>query len=191
MRIRRKDGKIYLNQTAYLQKVIECFNLQNVKHAPTPLPEGYQPSPAKENASATLCSKYQQVIGSLLYIMLGTWPDIAFAVTKLSQFASNPTKKHLGKALYICCYLLGRPDYALVYNGPSNGRLLAYADSDWASDPITRKSTSGYVVKLAGVVCSWNTRVQKTVALSSTEAEYMSLSDTSCQLVWLETYFSS
>jgi hypothetical protein len=72
MRIRRKDGKICLDQSAYLQKVIECFNLQNAKPAPTPLPEGYQPSPAIENASATLRSKYQQVIGSLLYIMLGT-----------------------------------------------------------------------------------------------------------------------
>ena len=72
MRIRRKNGKIYLDQSAYLQKVVERFNLQNAKPAPTPLPEGYQPSPATENASATLCSKYQQVIGSLLYIMLGT-----------------------------------------------------------------------------------------------------------------------
>jgi len=72
MHIRCKDSKIYLDQSAYLQKVIECFNLQNAKPAPTPLPEGYQPSPAKENASATLHSKYQQVIGSLLYIMLGT-----------------------------------------------------------------------------------------------------------------------
>jgi len=71
MCIRRKDSKIYLDQSAYLQKVIERFNLQNVKPAPTPLPEGYQPSPATENASATLRSKYQQVIGSLLYIMLG------------------------------------------------------------------------------------------------------------------------
>ena len=190
MHIRWKDGKIYLDQTTYLQKVIERFNLQNVKHAPTPLPEGYQPSPAKENASATLRSKYQQVIGSLLYIMLGMRPDIAFAVTKLSQFASNPTEEHLGKVLYICCYLLGMPNYALVYNGPGNGRLLAYADSDWASDPITRKSTSGYIVKLAGAVCSWNTHAQKTIALSSTEAEYMSLSDTSRQFIWVRNLFS-
>ncbi len=190
MHIRQKNGKIYLDQTAYLQKVIEHFNLQNAKPAPTPLPEGYQPSPAKENASATLCSKYQQVIGSLLYIMLGMQPDIAFAVTKLSQFASNPTEEHLGKVLYICRYLLGMPNYALVYDGPGNGRLLAYANSDWASDPITRKSTSGYVVKLASAVFSWNICVQKTVALSSTEAEYMSLSDTSCQLVWVRNLFS-
>jgi hypothetical protein len=72
MHIRHKDGKIYLDQSTYLQKVIERFNLQNAKPALTPLPEGYQPSPAKENTSATLRSKYQQVIGSLLYIMLGT-----------------------------------------------------------------------------------------------------------------------
>jgi hypothetical protein len=58
MHIRRKDGKIYLDQSAYLQKVVEHFNLQNAKPAPTPLPEGYQPSPATENASATLRSKY-------------------------------------------------------------------------------------------------------------------------------------
>ncbi len=130
MHIRWKNGKIHLDQTAYLQKVIEHFNLQNVKPAPTPLPKGYQPSPAKENASATLHYKYQQVIGSLLYIMLGTQPDIAFVVTKLSQFASNPTEEHLGKVLYICRYLLGTPNYALVYDGPGNGRLLAYANSD-------------------------------------------------------------
>jgi len=130
MHIKHKNGKIYLNQSAYLQKVIEHFNLQNVKPAPTPLPKGYQLSPVMENASATLHSKYQQVIGSLLYIMLGMQPDIAFAVIKLLQFALNPTKEHLGKALYICCYLLGMPDYALVYDGPGNGSLLAYADSN-------------------------------------------------------------
>ena len=187
--IKQKDGKIYLDQTDYLQKVLQRFNLQNAKTAYTPLPEGYQPLPAKSNADASLRSKFQQVIGSLLYIMLGTWPDIAFAVTKLSQFASNPTEEHLNKALYICCYLLGTSDYALVYNGPSNGWLMAYADSDWASDPNTRKSTTGYMVKLAGAIFSWNTRAQKTVALSSTEAEYMSLSDTSRQLVWIRSLF--
>src|SRR6266851_3732220 len=95
----------------------------------------------KENASTTLCSKYQQVIVSLLYIMLRTRPNIAFVVTKLLQFTLNPTKKHLGKVLYICHYLLEISDYALVYNGSGNNRLLAYADSDWASNPITRKST--------------------------------------------------
>ena len=67
--------------------------------------------------------------------------------------------------------------------------MIAYADSDWASDPITRKSTTGYLVKLANGIFSWNSCAQKSIALSSTEAEYMSLSDTSRQLVWIRTLF--
>ena len=122
--------------------------------------------------------------------MLGTWPDIAYAVTKLSQFAANPSQDHLNRALYICRYLLGMPKYALVYDGAGDEGLLAYADSDWASDPNNRKSTTGYMVKLMGGAISWNSHAQKTVALSSTKAEYMSLSDTSCQLIWYRNLFS-
>jgi len=190
MRILRKNGKTYLDQTAYLQKVLQRFDLQNAKPVPTPLPEGYYPSVNKSTPDPALRSKFQQVIGSLLYIMLGTRPDIAFAVTKLSQHAANPSEEHLNRALYICRYLIGTSDYALVYDGPSDGGLMAYADSDWASDPTNRKSTTGYMVKLAGAIFSWNSRAQKTVALSSTEAEYMSLSDTSRQLIWIKSLFS-
>jgi hypothetical protein len=142
MRIQRKNGRIYLDQTTYLQKVLQRFKLQNANPAHTPLPEGYQPSPNMSPVDPSLHSQFQQVIGSLLYIMLGTHPDIAFAMTKLSQHATNPSEDHLSRALYICCYLLGTSDYALVYDGPSDGRLEAYTDSDWASDPNTRKSTT-------------------------------------------------
>ena len=190
MCIKRKDGKIYLDQTDYLRKVVKRFDLENAKTHPTPLPEGYNPSPNQSPADPSLRSKFQQVIGSLLYIMLGTRPDIAFAVTKLSQYAANPSQDHLNRALYICRYLAGTADYALVYNGPGDEGLMAYADSDWASDPTTRKSTTGYMAKLAGGIFSWNSRTQKTVALSSTEAEYMSLSDTCRQLVWVRSMVS-
>jgi hypothetical protein len=111
--------------------------------------------------------------------MLETRPDIAFAVTKLSQHTANPSEDHLNCMMYICHYLLGTPDYTMVFDGPGNGGLEAYADSDWALDPNTHKSTTGYMMKLVGSVFSWNSQVQKTVALSSTEAKYMSLSDTS------------
>ena len=121
--------------------------------------------------------------------MLGTRPDIAFAVTKLSQFAANPSNDHLTKALYICHYLVGTSDYKIVYRQQAfNGEgLYTEADSDWASDSTTRCSTTGYLVHLAGAVFSWNSRAQKTVVLSSTEAEYMSLSDASRQLVWINS----
>jgi len=122
--------------------------------------------------------------------MLGTRPDIAYAVTKMSQFAVNPSREHLDKVLYICRYLAGTADYALVYDGPSNKGLIACTDSDWAQDPIKRRSVTGYCFRLANGIISWQSRSQKTVALSSTEAEYMALSDCSRQAVWMKTVFS-
>ena len=86
--------------------------------------------------------------------------------------------------------MIGTSNYALVYDRPSDRGIMAYADSNWASDPVNRKSTTGYLVKLAGAIFLWNLHAQKTVALLSTEAEYMSLSDTSQQLIWIKNLFS-
>ena len=121
--------------------------------------------------------------------MLGTRPDITYAVMVMSQFAVNPSREHLDKALYICRYLAGTTEYRLVYEGRSNKGLIAYTDSDWASDPIKRRSVTGFFFKLANGIISWQSRSQKTVALSSTEAEYMALSDCSRQAVWIKSIF--
>ena len=119
--------------------------------------------------------RYQMVIGSLLYLMIGTRPDIAFAVTKLAQFAARPSEEHFDKALYICRYLRGTSKYCLTYDGTSGQGLIACTDSDWASDSNNRQSQTGYFLKLAGGAISWTSRAQKTVALSSTEAGCMAL----------------
>ena len=155
--------------------MLQQFNLQNVKSVLTPLPEGYLPQLNKGSVDPEICMSFQQVIESLLHIMLGTRPDIAFAVTKLLQYAANPLQDHLNRVYYICRYLLGTANYALIYDDKSNGDIIAYADSDWASDPITQKSTTGYLVKLANGIFSWNSCVQKSIALSSTETECHSL----------------
>ena len=91
---------------------------------------------------------------------------------------------------YICHYLLGTSNYALIFNGKGDGGIIAYTDSDWASDPVTRKSTTGDLVKMANGVFCWNSRAQKSIALSSTKAEYMLLCDTSRQLVWIHSLLS-
>ena len=170
MQITRKNGNIYVDQMPYLQKVVQHFGLTDAKHARTPLPQGYQPLPNEGPVDPARRLKFQSVIGSLLYIMLGSRPDIAYAVTVMSQFSVNPSQEHLDKALYICCYLAGTPNYALVYEGKTNKGLIAYTDSDWAADPIKRRSVTGFFFKLANCVISWQSRSQKTVALSSTEA---------------------
>ena len=119
--------------------------------------------------------------------MLGTRPDITYAVTKLAQFSVNPSKEHMSKAQYILRYLNSTRKYAMVFNGSSDEGLIAHMDSDWAADVIKRRSITGYFFKLANGVFSWQSRAQKTVALSSTEAEYMALSNTSQQAVWIQS----
>lgn len=189
IRITRKGQIIAIDQVAYLEKVLERTGMTNAKAAATPLPAGYYPVPNEGELDPELRQRFQVVIGSLLYIMLGTRPDISFAVTKLAQFSANPSDEHLKKALHVCRYLVGTKDYRLVYDGRKGVGVSAMTDSDWGSDPNTRRSQTGYLVSLASGAITWTSRAQKTIAHSSTEAEYMALSDCSRQCVWVHQLF--
>ena len=114
MCITHKGCAIHLDQCMYLQKVIECCSMLNAKSTSTPLLAGYYAAKNTKPIDAELCSHFQTVIGSLLYLMLGTRPNIAFAVTHLSCHSANPSQDHLSKVLYICCYLIGMSTYSLV-----------------------------------------------------------------------------
>jgi hypothetical protein len=129
--------------------------------------------------------KYQQLVGSLMYLMIRSRPDIAFAVVKLSTQMVSPAKDHYTAGIHLLRYLNGTKKRVLEFNGNSNSGIIAYSDSDWASDPQDRKSITGNFCTLANGPVSWLSRKQKTIALSSTEAEYMALSDCSRQLVWM------
>ena len=155
MRITCSGQTIHLDQRAYLDKVLGPFSMTNAKSAPTLLPSHWIPKLAEGKASPELLGCHQSIIGSLLYLMIGTRPDIAYAVTKLVQFATNPSQEHLTSAKYICRYLAGTKDYSIVYNGKMAKGTAAYTDSDWASDPITRQSVTGYFFKLASGPIMW------------------------------------
>ena len=163
--------------------------MTNAIPANTPLPHGYQPVANTSVPDPTLRQQFQAIIGSLLYLMLGTRPDIAYAVIKLSQFSANPSKDHFERAKYICQYLVGTKDYSMIFDGASNEGLIAHSDSDWAADTATHRSITGYFYKLAGSTVCWLSKAQKTVALSSTEAEYMAISDCCRQAMWITNLF--
>ena len=123
------------------------------------------------------------MVGSLLYISSWTRPDIAFAVSELSRFVSNPGSKHLAAAKRVFRYLKETISDGIVYHPPllstlSDGFplniLWGYVDSDWAGCPDTRRSTSGFALMLNEAAVSWRSKRQPTVALSSAEAEYIS-----------------
>ena len=125
-----------------------------------------------------------------MYLMIGSRPDIGFAVVKLAQQMANSSNNHYRVGLHLCRYLLATRRYQLVYNGLSNESLVAYSDSDWGQDHEHRKSTTGYFTMLAQGITSWLSRKQKSVVLSSTEAEYMALSNCSHQLIWTSNLLS-
>jgi hypothetical protein len=92
----------------------------------------HQTGASKGKASPELLRQYQSIIGSLLYLMIGTHPDIAFVVTKLAQFSANPSQEHFEQAKYICRYLIGTKNYSLVFKHAPGKGLATYMDSDWA-----------------------------------------------------------
>ena len=134
--------------------MLERFGMTNARSATILLSQGYYLLSYNGQVDPDVQSHFQQVIGSLLYIMLGTRLDIAYAVTALSQHAAKPSQEHLDKALYICQYLLGTHFYPLVFDSASKAGLITFTDSDWTSDPNTCHSQTGWFIKLANYIFS-------------------------------------
>ena len=128
----------------YLEKVLTRFQLTDTKAVINPLLSNWEPKANTGKAMAAEITRYQSIIGSLLYLMIRTHPDITFAVTHLLQFSTNPTKDHYKAAQHICRYLVGTCDYKLVYTREEDKGLVTYTDSDWAADKIRRCSITGY-----------------------------------------------
>ena len=127
---------ITIDQCDYLEKVLTRFQLTDAKAAITPLPTNWEPKANTGKAMAAEITCYQSIIGSLLYLMIGTHPDIAFTVTHLSQFSTNPTKDHYKAAQHVCHFLVGTHDYKLVYTQEEDKGLVAFINSDWAADKL-------------------------------------------------------
>jgi hypothetical protein len=164
--------------------------LSDANPAHTPLPSGADVHLVKYDgqASNAQIKLFQQIIGSLLYVQIGTRPDISFAVSRLAQYASNPSQEHIRLAKYVLHYLKGTSDLKLVYDGAQANGLFGYSDSSWADDPNDRHSTAGYVYLLADAAISWCSRKQRTAAQSTTEAEYMALAEAGNQASWYRMF---
>ena len=120
---------------------------------------------------------YREIVGSLIYLMIATRPDICYAVTKLSQHMSKPTNAHLGLAKHVLRYIKGTLDFVLKFSKSDDAlKLIGFCDSDWGNSE-DRRSITGYCYKLNTnePLISWKSQKQRIVALSSCEAEYVSL----------------
>ncbi|XP_036345999.1 secreted RxLR effector protein 161-like [Rhagoletis pomonella] len=129
---------------------------------------------------------YQAAVGSLLYLAQCTRPDIAFAVNDVSRFNSKYNVSHWKAVKRIMRYLKGTKDYKLKYSSNGSPQLHGSSDADWASDIDKRRSCTGYLFKMSNAAINWASKRQPTVALSSTEAEYMAMSSAVQEAVWLK-----
>ncbi|KAL5821663.1 hypothetical protein ACOSQ3_023545 [Xanthoceras sorbifolium] len=188
----RQNRRIWLSQERYVEKVLERFNMSKAKSVSSPLASHFKlnasqcPS-SKEEKSEMSKVPYASAVGSLMYAMVCTRPDIAHVVGVVSRFLSNPGKEHWTAVKWILRYLRGTSSHCLCF-GNCKPVLEGYTDSDMAGDMDTRKSISGYLITFAGGAVSWQSRLQKCIALSTTEAEYIAITEGCKEMLWMEKF---
>ena len=188
----RNPQALVLTQRGFIKKNLARFNLEDLIEAPTPMSQGIILEANREKASLETTRLYQQQIGSLMYLMTQTRPDIAYPLGHLARYMSNPNKTHFIALNRLWGYLKRTINYGLFYHTQpkTNTRLVGYCDADWGGDRDIRKSTTGYLFLIGGTPVSWASKLQKTVALSTCEAEYMALREAIKEQAYLKIIFN-
>lgn len=194
MRIVRDRGEklIHLSQEKYIEKVLKRFHMDKSKVLSTPLAAHLRLS--SQQSPKTYAEKedmakvpYASAVGSLMYAMVCTRPDLAYAVGVVSRFLSNPGREHWNAVKWILRYLRGTSDLKITFGG-KKPLLVSFTDSDMSGDVDSSKSTSGYLVTFAGGAVAWQSRLQKCVALSTTEAEFIAATEACKELLWMKNF---
>ena len=190
-------GTVSVRQSKFLQSILAKFGMQDCKPVKTPQDPGLHLTKSMceggcKHEESMINVPYRQAVGCLMYLMVATRPDLAAAVGVLSQFASDPCPTHWQAPKHVFRYLQSTPTLGLVFgkrdDDAQDGGLHGFSDADWAGDHDSRRSTSGYVFVLNGGCVSWRSQKQRSVALSSTEAEYMALSEATQEAIWLKSF---
>ena len=183
--VKRSVDELILSQTEFIDNLLIKYNMFNCNSEATPAASNFLDRLSQDN-SKLVNKPYRELIGSLLYLSNFSRPDIAYCVNYLSRRVNNPSNSCWQSVKRILRYLKGTREYGLHFRSDLDLPLLVgYADADFGSDPVDRKSFSGYVFEVYGNLVDWSVRKQATVALSSAEAEYVSLSSSACQGLWL------
>ena len=186
---------LQLSQYQYIIDMLIRFRLTDCKPVTTPMDPGIKlsksPVPlSKEEALMMLNIPYMNAVGALMYLAIATRPDIAHAVAKLAQYNSNPGIAHWKAVKHVFRYLQGTKDLKLTYratkdSSPVSELFQTYSDADHAGCLDTRRSTSGFLIKMGTGAVSWSAKKQTTVADSSTEAEYVAASTAGREVIWM------
>src|SRR5436190_13013591 len=182
----RAKNLLWLSQEAYIDKIANQFNVDLTGRLPdTPMIGELLPNETK--ASKGSIHKFQRKTGSILFAAITTRPDIAFAVSRLARFNTNPSKSHHQAADRTIQYLYNTKGRALRYEGDDNGArsFICASDASFADNTIDRKSFQGYIMLLFGGPIAWRANKQDTVTTLSTKAELLALSQTAKEAIFI------
>ena len=179
---RSKHG-IFLSQRKYILDLLSEVGLLDCKPADTPIIQNHRLGEYPDQVP-TDKGRYQRIVGKLIYLS-HTRPDIAYAVSVVSQFMHCPSEDHMNAVIRILRYLKFSPGKGLMFTRNNHLRVEGYTDADWAGNISNRKSTSGYFTLVGGNLVTWRSKKQKVVALSSAEAEFCGMAKGLCELLWL------
>ena len=185
-----KNGTITMDQSKYLENKLVKFKLDTCKSRTTPCEVTDYESTCDGGVDHRL---YREMVGSLIYAMTCTRPDLSWAVSKLSRKLSNPSKGDFDMLKHVFRYVLGTVNYKLTFRKSVNGlQLFGFSDADWAGSKSDRKSTSGYCFMLNhnGPLISWKSRKQDSIALSSCESEYVAACAAAQESIYLARLYN-
>lgn len=179
-----QEGSLVVSQRQYVQRLVKRHGLADAKPALLPMAPGAELLKAGELLEQRGIERYQALIGGLLYLATCTRTDLSYPVGRLARHASSPTEQHEAAGLRVLRYFKGTASWGLRYAGRRH--LTGYCDADYAGDTATRRSTTGYAFLLNGAAVSWSSKLQATVACSTTEAEYIAAATAAREAVWLK-----
>lgn len=191
----RERGTLTVSQEDYAWKVLGNFSMEKSKSVSTPLGAHFRLSSAtekelKDQEFHMRDVPYQSAVGSLMYSMVGTRPDLAYAIGMVCRFMSSPIKIHWQAVKWILRYLRGSTKVKLAYTNEGKFVVKGYCDADYGADLDKRRSVTGMVFKVGGNVVSWRSSLQKSIALSTTEAEWIALGEASREAMWLRGFIN-
>ena len=183
---RKPDGRVFLTQPHLIQQIIDDVNLPvNQRDRTTPAASSRILQRDEGATDFDNSFDYRSVIGKLNYLEKGTRPDIAYAVHQVARFSANPKQSHAAAVIHLVKYLKDTKDKGIILDPNQDESFEVYADADFSGnwfkktaehDASTSKSRSGYVITIFGCPIIWQSKLQTQIALSTTEAEYIALS---------------
>lgn len=179
---RYDDGSIHLSQEAYARKILIRFGTESCNAVSTPSDANLTNDDFTDSEEAK--HPYREAVGSLMHLSVAPRPDISFAVGVASRFMEAPKVAHVNAVKRIFKYIKGTLSHGIQYE--TNGTTVLTGYADYAGDKATRRSTSGFAFLLGNGIISWSSERQKSVALSTTESEYIAASHGIKELIWLK-----